>query len=232
MLHYLNHRAIKEGLWHNRFKITDQKIKNIINDASPNNVNSLTYAQVTTLLSYLSNDDGSIMPSIKDNYIRTTYRGNNNVIVTQGNEYDHNTLYVKREKINDANTIVSLTSFSETTILNNLKTAGLTDIFNIDKVIITHDITNHPNYTLVNSANNVSLDTSSSSDLVIKYANSYGNENYITIKVTHKIRSGSVASNNNKELTWDQVDMVTDYYGLSSYNTSTLYGYFFVDKNY
>jgi hypothetical protein len=235
----LNYRAIIAALNHNisMGKIPGQAIRNLLQTSSASAFETafdkLTYDQKIELYNLLHNDNGSIMGSYTDKYIESVperVQGYGEVIpAIQGNEYSVNSLYVKRETEKNHNQIYDLNKFESQNLISGINLSSLPKTDYPDRTIITEDITCNGNYEPVATNKQAFLHTAEY-PLTITYANSYGSSNRVTIKIIHKVRGDNCNGLDGITASWDQVDMVNQYEGISGF--SKFYGYFFVDNDY
>jgi hypothetical protein len=222
----INYRAIIEGLRHN-IAMGNVADREIINFAEKDylsaahfitEINGLSNVQKNTIYDLLSNDHGSVMvSSIEMNNKANTYNGS--------------TLYVKRELEKGHNTVYNINKLEMDNPVSGYELHHGGWFYNgLSRRIITEDITFSENYAPVVTERTHPIYTSDTVPLVIKYKNSYNNQNTITFNVKHVIRSNHGLGASDQTAEWQDMKIVDQIYGIG--NFSKLYGYFFVNKEY
>jgi hypothetical protein len=246
-LWHLNYRAIIEAINHNIGSISDQAIRNLRQHTSSISfmtaIEALSTTQKETIYKLLNNRNGSMMPNYYAVYEETKREiigidDNGATIenIVVGNEYATDTFYIKRETEYNSNLIYDLSDFDVSNRITGFPLPPTSPRSSPDRKILTEDITGTDGYGNVNYAPVVTRRTNefrpsdNTSRLEITYRNSYGNSNKIYITVIHRIRSDNCIKASGVTAKWDDVNLVNQIYGMSSF--STLYGYFFVDNKY
>jgi hypothetical protein len=236
----VNYRAILEALRHNGiFNLIDPYIKYTLSSFT-SKINGLNSAQKSLILGLLANEHGNTLGGYRDTLlatVSTTVTNQYGSYVTTSEvpktSYKRDTVYVKREREENHNKIYGLNDFNYSDNIFQVKMNAWSGYYN--REIITEDITgDNENYApIVTETVSLVNNNSERVALLLKYKNSYGDFNTVTIHVTHEIRSNHNSGINEQAGRWDDLKAVKEVAGIS--NTSffkKLYGYFFIDNKY